>query len=158
MKGKYGYLDSNGKLREVEYGATPERGFEPRAEGLVLPPPTLDADYLDDLVEEAAAPAPAAAPRPEPVQVAAPVDDESAPRFDNFAPTSSSSSSRGRRVKVVRKKDRRTRLPIRGNRRPAAPTAAPRRAEPVPVAIPAVRPAVRSRPAPRPVAPAAPTR
>ena len=30
---------------KVEYGATPERGFEPRAEGLVLPPPTLDSDY-----------------------------------------------------------------------------------------------------------------
>ena len=40
VKGKYGYIDSNGVLREVEYGATPDRGFEPKADGLVVPPPT----------------------------------------------------------------------------------------------------------------------
>ena len=41
VKGKYGYIDPTGALREVEYGASPERGFEPRAEGLVVAPPTL---------------------------------------------------------------------------------------------------------------------
>ena len=41
VKGKYGYIDPTGALREVEYGATPGRGFEPRAEGLVVAPPTL---------------------------------------------------------------------------------------------------------------------
>ena len=41
MKGKYGYIDPTGELREVEYGASPDRGFEPRADGLVVAPPTL---------------------------------------------------------------------------------------------------------------------
>ena len=44
VKGKYGYVDPTGQLREVEYGASPERGFEPRAEGLVVAPPTLADD------------------------------------------------------------------------------------------------------------------
>jgi len=41
VKGKYGYYDDTGRLREVEYGAAPERGFEPRAEGLIVAPPTI---------------------------------------------------------------------------------------------------------------------
>ena len=41
VKGKYGYYDDTGYLREVEYGAAPDRGFEPRGEGLVVAPPTI---------------------------------------------------------------------------------------------------------------------
>ena len=37
VRGKYGYIDANGVRREVEYGATKNRGFEPNIEGLVLP-------------------------------------------------------------------------------------------------------------------------
>jgi hypothetical protein len=37
VKGKYGYYDDAGKLREVEYGASPKGGFEPTGEGLVSP-------------------------------------------------------------------------------------------------------------------------
>lgn len=29
VAGKYGYLDDTGKLREVSYGASSQRGFEP---------------------------------------------------------------------------------------------------------------------------------
>lgn len=29
VQGKYGYVDDTGKLREIEYGASAKRGFEP---------------------------------------------------------------------------------------------------------------------------------
>ncbi|XP_053946599.1 uncharacterized protein LOC128855595 [Anastrepha ludens] len=38
--GKYGYLDDQGKLREIEYGAS-KRGFEPAGSDINVPPPTL---------------------------------------------------------------------------------------------------------------------
>ena len=126
MKGKYGYIDDNGDLREVEYGATPDRGFEPRAEGLILPPPTVDVVTEAPVLKSAPAPVDDAA--------AAPTEPR---QFANFAAKDS-----GRRV-VVRKK-----LPIRGKtsrrtglpaRRPAvSPVAAPTA---VPVRRPAPRPA-----------------
>uniref|UniRef100_A0A0K2TRF0 Uncharacterized protein n=1 Tax=Lepeophtheirus salmonis TaxID=72036 RepID=A0A0K2TRF0_LEPSM len=39
VEGKYGYIDSNGELREVEYGASPDRGFQPRINGVNVAPP-----------------------------------------------------------------------------------------------------------------------
>jgi hypothetical protein len=38
VRGKYGYYDPEGELREASYGATSEGGFEPRIQGVVLPP------------------------------------------------------------------------------------------------------------------------
>ncbi|XP_017487125.1 PREDICTED: proline-rich proteoglycan 2 [Rhagoletis zephyria] len=38
--GKYGYQDDQGKLREIEYGAS-KRGFEPAGSDINVPPPTL---------------------------------------------------------------------------------------------------------------------
>lgn len=35
VRGKYGYYDDTGRLREVEYGADPTNGFAPKGEGLV---------------------------------------------------------------------------------------------------------------------------
>ena len=82
VKGKYGYIDPTGQLREVEYGATPERGFEPRAEGLVVAPPTLADDDYDYAEPAAAAPAAAAfVPTPAP-----PTLNARAGQFQNFAP------------------------------------------------------------------------
>lgn len=57
--GKYGYVDADGKVREVEYGAT-RRGFEPTGTGIDVPPPTLvrdenalqNADYDDGQYRE----------------------------------------------------------------------------------------------------------
>lgn len=40
--GKYGYVDVDGKLREIEYGAS-KRGFEPIGPGIKVPPPTVHA-------------------------------------------------------------------------------------------------------------------
>merc|ERR1712154_646275 len=39
VKGKYGYIDPEGNLREASYGAEAGRGFEPEISGLELPPP-----------------------------------------------------------------------------------------------------------------------
>merc|ERR1711936_1069561 len=39
VKGKYGYVDPDGNLREASYGAEAGRGFEPQIAGLELPPP-----------------------------------------------------------------------------------------------------------------------
>ncbi|KAH8312586.1 hypothetical protein KR044_011574, partial [Drosophila immigrans] len=38
--GKYGYVDDQGKVREIEYGAS-KRGFEPAGSHINVPPPTL---------------------------------------------------------------------------------------------------------------------
>merc|ERR1739844_198578 len=40
-KGKYGYVDPDGNLREASYGAEAGRGFEPVIEGVELPPPVI---------------------------------------------------------------------------------------------------------------------
>merc|ERR1711997_243599 len=43
VKGKYGYIDPDGVLREASYGAEAGRGFEPEISGLeLLPPVTSD--------------------------------------------------------------------------------------------------------------------
>ncbi|XP_047530141.1 activating signal cointegrator 1 complex subunit 2 homolog [Vanessa atalanta] len=41
VAGKYGYVDESGKVREVSYGASSQRGFEPEGTGIMVPPPTL---------------------------------------------------------------------------------------------------------------------
>lgn len=41
VAGKYGYVDESGKTREVSYGASSQRGFEPEGLGIMVPPPTL---------------------------------------------------------------------------------------------------------------------
>ncbi|XP_047019713.1 activating signal cointegrator 1 complex subunit 2 homolog [Helicoverpa zea] len=42
VAGKYGYVDENGKPREISYGASSQRGFEPEGPGIMVPPPTLN--------------------------------------------------------------------------------------------------------------------
>lgn len=81
VKGKYGYYDDVGVLREVAYGAS-KMGFEPSGTGLVGP---------DASVAHVAASAPVAAA---PVAPAAPVTTN---RVTNIR-------SHGRRVKVVRRR------------------------------------------------------
>merc|ERR1712226_1300199 len=41
VRGKYGYYDPEGVLREATYGATKEGGFEPQIDGVILPPKQL---------------------------------------------------------------------------------------------------------------------
>jgi len=65
VKGKYGYYDDVGRLREVEYGAAPERGFEPRSDGLVVAPPTIpEPEYNPEPVISQPPPAPVRKSRP----------------------------------------------------------------------------------------------
>merc|ERR1712038_79013 len=53
VKGKYGYVDPEGNLREASYGAEAGRGFEPVIEGVELPPPVI-ADVEVEAVNEVA--------------------------------------------------------------------------------------------------------
>lgn len=41
VKGKYGYIDDSGNLREIEYGAN-KNGFQPAGDGINVAPPTYD--------------------------------------------------------------------------------------------------------------------
>jgi len=148
VKGKYGYVDLTGQLREVEYGASPERGFEPRAEGLVVAPPTLadDSDY--DYEEPAAPAAPAFAPTPAPARI-----ETRGGQFANFAPRQQTQEAR--RV-VIRKRPVQQQRPApRASVRPA-PRPAPRPAAPRPAPRPAPeapRSSFRAVPAPVAAAP-----
>jgi len=64
VKGKYGYIDADGEVIEITYGAAPGRGFEPVIEGVEVPPPVIkpqnpdyDYEYYDNYVQtEAPAP------------------------------------------------------------------------------------------------------
>merc|ERR1712127_667491 len=75
VRGKYGYYDPTGQLREASYGASSEGGFQPNIQGLVLPPSRLGADTSQNEVEQQQAPALAPAPASAPAR-----------RFRNFAP------------------------------------------------------------------------
>merc|ERR1712029_642454 len=53
VKGKYGYIDPDGNLREASYGADAGRGFEPQIEGLELPPPvTAPEETFNEIPEQ----------------------------------------------------------------------------------------------------------
>eukprot|EP00092_Neocalanus_flemingeri_P019234 GFUD01020836.1.p1 GENE.GFUD01020836.1~~GFUD01020836.1.p1 ORF type:complete len:285 (-),score=89.94 GFUD01020836.1:97-951(-) len=49
VKGKYGYYDPEGVLRQATYGAEAGRGFEPQIEGLELPPPTIEEEIQNEI-------------------------------------------------------------------------------------------------------------
>ena len=49
VKGKYGYIDPEGVLREASYGAEAGRGFEPEIQGVELPPPTIVQDIQNEI-------------------------------------------------------------------------------------------------------------
>merc|ERR1712064_236205 len=76
VKGKYGYYDASGKLREVEYGAAPDRGFEPQIEGVIVAPPTINTEPEFNAEPLLAEPQPAA-----------PKQRAEQPRFANFQPS-----------------------------------------------------------------------
>ena len=98
VKGKYGYYDDTGKLREVEYGASPKSGFNPSGEGLVVPP---------------AAPV-------QSVQVAQPVQPES-----ESVEVNGRRASVVRRPRPEGSSDRRIDVQVRRNKQPAQPAFQP---------------------------------
>eukprot|EP00090_Calanus_glacialis_P022835 TRINITY_DN3516_c0_g1_i1.p1 TRINITY_DN3516_c0_g1~~TRINITY_DN3516_c0_g1_i1.p1 ORF type:complete len:266 (-),score=73.90 TRINITY_DN3516_c0_g1_i1:71-868(-) len=49
VKGKYGYYDPEGVLREATYGAEAGRGFEPEIQGVDLPPPTIVEEIQNEI-------------------------------------------------------------------------------------------------------------
>merc|ERR1712038_1934475 len=53
VKGKYGYIDPDGNLREASYGAEAGRGFEPQIAGLELPPPVVaEVPAVNEIVHQ----------------------------------------------------------------------------------------------------------
>jgi len=57
VKGKYGYIDPEGNLREASYGAEAGRGFEPQIEGVELPAPVVAPQEAFNEIPQPAAPA-----------------------------------------------------------------------------------------------------
>ena len=51
VRGKYGYVDADGKTREVEYGAN-RNGFNPSGTGINVPPPVVSANTANDDYED----------------------------------------------------------------------------------------------------------
>jgi len=51
VKGKYGYFDPEGVFREATYGAQAGRGFEPKIEGVNLPPPTIIQQNENEILQ-----------------------------------------------------------------------------------------------------------
>merc|ERR1711976_897597 len=78
VKGKYGYIDPEGVLREASYGAEAGRGFEPEISGLELPPP-VTSDSQEPAFNE--------------IPDVAPVQQK---KFSNFQPNNNNG-----RIKVV---------------------------------------------------------
>merc|ERR1739844_810962 len=84
VKGKYGYIDPDGVLREASYGAEAGRGFEPEIQGVELPPPTIVQEIQNDI--------------PQTLQPAV----QSPQRFKNFrAQTVSTNNQETGKVKIV---------------------------------------------------------
>jgi len=79
VKGKYGYIDPEGVLREASYGAEAGRGFEPEISGLELPPP-VTSDTQQPAFNE--------------IPDVAPVQQK---QFSNFQPNNNNNG----RIKVV---------------------------------------------------------
>merc|ERR1711874_639694 len=53
VKGKYGYIDPDGNLREASYGAEAGRGFGPQIAGLELPPPVVaEVEAVNEIVQQ----------------------------------------------------------------------------------------------------------
>merc|ERR1712018_570170 len=57
VKGKYGYIDPEGNLREASYGAEAGRGFEPQIEGVELPAHVVAPQETFNEIPQPAAPA-----------------------------------------------------------------------------------------------------
>merc|ERR1712210_262198 len=108
VRGKYGYYDPEGVLREASYGATKEGGFEPQIDGVILPP--RQPAPLDPRQNEV-----------EPVVQQQPTAPR---RFSNFSPRKAAGEARkqvGQDIKIVN--GRRAVLKRRLVKRP--PTARP---------------------------------
>merc|ERR1711953_163347 len=81
VKGKYGYIDPEGNVREASYGAEAGRGFEPQIEGIELPPPvTTTQAPITNIIAD-----------PAPVK-----------QFSNFKETNNRKSVNGRRAQLIK--------------------------------------------------------
>jgi len=98
VKGKYGYIDSDGNLKETSYGADTVTGFVPTVDGKVHSPPSIsqpeDLEQQNLIPDFAPTPSPKIAQRPValPKLNARPTNNNNnraslpASRFQNFRP------------------------------------------------------------------------
>merc|ERR1711973_1029889 len=90
VKGKYGYIDANGNLKETTYGADTGKGFVPVIDGVEVSPPSVSSvetnEVINNLVD---------LPRPT-IKETQEVVVDSASRFSNFRPSNAETD-----VKVV---------------------------------------------------------
>jgi len=89
VKGKYGYFDADGNLKEISYGADKVTGFVPTIDGFEHSPPSISAPQVEtnEIIDFAPTPAPKRTvtlpklnPRPQTRSQSA------SRRFQNFAP------------------------------------------------------------------------
>merc|ERR1712045_341118 len=101
VKGKYGYFDADGNLKEITYGADKVTGFVPTIDGIEHPPPSISKPQVEtnEIIDFVPTPAPKLTasrpvqlpklnPRPRP-QTRTQDSRTSLPssrRFQNFAP------------------------------------------------------------------------
>merc|ERR1740128_644879 len=104
VRGKYGYIDSEGNLKETSYGGSSEQGFVPVVDGKVYSPPSVSEPEINNFIEQIPAPAPTPATVPVRQQPAEAVTREDpARKFLNFPRNQETKVVNGRRA-VLRKR------------------------------------------------------
>merc|ERR1740128_424012 len=112
VRGKYGYIDSEGNLKETSYGGSSEQGFVPVVDGKVYSPPSVSEPEINNFIEQIPAPAPTPATVPVRQQPAEAVTREDpARKFLNFPRNPETKVVNGRRA-VLRKRLRAKPAPI----------------------------------------------
>merc|ERR1711962_736716 len=100
VKGKYGYIDANGNLKETSYGAMADLGFQPIVDGVeynVQVPEPAQNDIATNIIDFSS--------NTNVVQKAAVVNNNNAGQFANFRPNNNNNAKivNGRRA-VLRKR------------------------------------------------------
>merc|ERR1712038_884433 len=98
VKGKYGYIDANGNLKETSYGAMADLGFQPIVDGVeynVQVPEPAQNDIATNTINFSS--------NSNFVQKAAVVNNNNAGQFANFRPNNNAKIVNGRRA-VLRKR------------------------------------------------------
>merc|ERR1740128_902831 len=104
VRGKYGYIDSEGNLKETSYGGSSEQGVVPVVDGKVYSPPSVSEPEINNFIEQIPAPAPTPATVPVRQQPAEAVTREDpARKFLNFPRNPETKVVNGRRA-VLRKR------------------------------------------------------
>merc|ERR1712223_1015238 len=100
VKGKYGYIDANGNLKETSYGAMADLGFQPIVDGVeynVQVPEPAQNDIATNIIDFSSS-------NTNFVQKAAVVNNNNAGQFANFRPNNNNAKIVNGRRAVLRKR------------------------------------------------------